>query len=140
MEVGGKKRGLGEVAEEVGERRYREASGPPLSPLCGSPPSGRGACTGHCYFLVTTRHHSLVTRYLLIPPRTSFLYLSPTCFARIDQNSPRRTVSFCFPGAIPGFPGSPGVRSQKVQRVILSIQSVLPSEGSRESLRMFEKN
>ena len=36
-------------------------------------------------------------------------------------------------------PEIPGVRSQKVQRVILSVQSVLPSEGKREGPRKFEK-
>ena len=48
--------------------------------------------------------------------------------SNIDSKSPRSTVSYCFPGfpeALRGFPRSPGVRSQKVQRA---------SEGSRRSL------
>ena len=38
-----------------------------------------------------------------------------------------------------GSRGSSGVSSQKVQRVVLSIQSVLPSKGHGESLRKLEK-
>ena len=39
----------------------------------------------------------------------------------------------------PGFPGPPGVRSQKVRRVILSIESVLPSEGDGKKSRRLEE-
>ncbi len=39
-----------------------------------------------------------------------------------------------FPGALQELPGPPGVRSQKVQRVILSIPSALPSEGKLEKV------
>ena len=48
------------------------------------------------------------------------------------------TVSQASLGALPGFHGSPNVRSQKVRRAILSIQSALPSEGDRESWRKFK--
>ena len=59
-------------------------------------------------------------------------------FTKFHLGLPFRTVS---PGSRvpPGFPGPPGVRSQKVQRVIPSIQSVLPSEGDGESWRKLEK-
>ncbi len=40
-----------------------------------------------------------------------------------------------FPGALQELPGPPGVRSQKVQRVILSIPSALPSEGKLEKVQ-----
>ena len=46
----------------------------------------------------------------------------------ILSKSPRSSVSYCFPGfpgALPGFPWSPGVSSYRVQRV---------SEVSRRSL------
>ena len=50
---------------------------------------------------------------LLLLRFTTFYYF----FNKIHKASPRRTVSYCFPGfpgALLGFPGSPGVRSQKV--------------------------
>ena len=72
----------------------------------------------------------------------TILLLCYYLFTKIHKNSPRHTVSYCSPG-FPGPPrgslGPPGVRSQKVPRVILSIQSVLPSKGNRESLRKSEK-
>ena len=62
-----------------------------------------------------------------------------------NNNRPKFTFSYRFvrfPG-VPGSPrggcGSPGVRSRKVQRVILSVQSVLPSRGIGESSRKLEE-
>ena len=53
-----------------------------------------------------------------------------------------RTVSYGFPGfpgAPPGFAGPAGVRSQKVPRVIPSVQSALPRKGDGESSRKLEE-
>ena len=79
-------------------------------------------------------------------------YLDPL-FRTVSQGSSRGSPG--PPGSVlrrfrfvrfPGFPGPPwgslgppGVRSRKVQRVIPSIQSVLPSRGDGESVRKSER-
>ena len=63
--------------------------------------------------------------------------------SNIYSKSPRSTVSCCFPGfpgAVEGFHGSPGVSSQKVQRVVEVSRRTL--EGSRRLIfgtRRFQK-
>ena len=47
--------------------------------------------------------------------------------------------STAVPGSPRSSPGPLGVRSLKVQRVILSVRSVLPCKGKRESSRKLKK-
>ena len=73
---------------------------------------------------------------------TMRMTMTMTILAAVTVTITITGVSYCFPvprGTLPGFPGSPGVCPQKVQRVILSIQSVLPSAGLLLFVLLFSK-
>ncbi len=88
-------------------------------------------------FTATVYYNNIAFPYIVSYFFTQGFTLSTVFFSTLVHT--RSTVSYCFPGALPGFPGPPGVRSQKVRRVVLRVQSVLPSEGDRESWRKLEK-
>ena len=64
-------------------------------------------------------------------------------FTKINLDVPFRTVSRGSLGALPGFPGSPGVRSQKVRGSSRRLEKVREGsrrfENVREGSRRFEK-
>ncbi len=71
------------------------------------------------------------------------IFLLRFCYVLLRYNSNIKNTTFSYSlvhsRVPPGFPGPPGVRSRKVQRVILSVPSVLPSEGDGESSRKHDK-
>ena len=102
-------------ATELSLRQYRGATGSLI--LTGS----------HSNLMVLGSSYTFYYLLLLVTACLSDL------FTKVLQKSPRRPVSYCFPGfpgALPGFPGSPGVRSQKVRESSRKLEEV---KKARES-------